>query len=149
MGATRTPSSYDAERPGEHELSVGLGSRLGHSGMWSLRISEGSPSDPGGRRWEPHVSSMAVVRQQQEQDEKDAAQRKQHATLAGNKTKIVAAMGGLPDGETKTAIRTRTGLNPKYFDPAFAEMVQAGEAVPCQVAKSNHKTPYDGFKLAT
>jgi hypothetical protein len=139
---------YDDEMPGEHDLIIRLGSRLGHSSKWALHVSEGTSSEPGGRYWAPEVSRLADLRARQKRDKEAANQRRQRERLDRNQAKILEAMADVGGSDTMTAIRSRAGLNPDNFQPAFAELQQAGKVVPCLVQKSNRRRPYDGFKLA-
>jgi hypothetical protein len=52
-----------------------------------------------------------------------------------------------PGGESMSIIKVRTGLRPEAFSPAWASLLDDGILVPVELKKSNHKTPYEGFRL--
>ena len=50
-------------------------------------------------------------------------------------------------GETKAIIRDAAGLSGQVANQALGALLSAGDVVPCEVVKSNHRAPYQGYKL--
>lgn len=75
-------SPYDEESPGEHDLIVRLGSRLGFSSKWAIHVSEGDPEF--GRFWQPTLSTAAEAREKTKasKDSAKEAARKEKAEKA-------------------------------------------------------------------
>lgn len=138
---------YNEEHPGEHDLSLRLGARTGHASKWSLHVSEGSISSPGGRYWRPQISSISEARKRRELEKKAALEKGQREQLEEHSAKILAAMVGLGRA-TKSSIRDHAGISTKYFTPALTQLIQTGRIVPCEVTKGNRDKPYEGFMLA-
>ena len=75
-------SRYNPDRPGEHELWMTVGGRVGHSSLHALNVHEGSRKDPGGRRWEVEILSAGDVRESEYQQAETARNEKRVAKAA-------------------------------------------------------------------
>jgi hypothetical protein len=86
------------------------------------------------------------------QDEHQTAKARERAETAGAKTEaaqkaIVQAMTKLgPD--VKNNIMVASGVHQRDFAGPFAQLIQDGVVVLCDVTRANRKKPYDGYKLA-
>jgi hypothetical protein len=126
------------EGTGRHELWLRVGGSAGHSGLWELDIEEGQNDASTGRDWE--VVCNAHTREPADEEPED------FTTLQRHKWQIIDAMKEFPEGETKRKIRDRSGLNSKYFDAAFAELIEEAIAVPITITRVNGQE-YSGFEL--
>ncbi len=141
-------SAYDPDEPGHHRLWLSCGGRAGHSSLKVLDIDEGRLSDPGGRQWQVSVLSPSEARMGAK-DRQEAAKEKQHLEkLEANRRKVVNAMAKYPGGETRTVLRATSGLHTTPFNVALGELLDTQDAKPCDVFKSNKKTPLEAYKLA-
>jgi hypothetical protein len=85
-------------------------------------------------------------KQQQGQREKERGE-KQAEKLESNRKRICNTVVKFPEGESKSIIRDRSGLRPDAFNPAWASLLDDGTLVLVELIKSNHKKPYDGYRL--
>lgn len=139
---------YDPDSDGEHRLWLTAGGRDGHSTLAGVNVTEGRQDDPGGRRWQVTVEQASHVRRSavesaQQQKEQDREIRREKQRQQDRET-IVAVLQSMPDGETKRAIRDRTGLRTDRFDPVFADMLRDGVVEPREVKKGNGRS-YEGY----
>jgi len=139
---------YDEENPGEHDLIVRLGSRMGFSSKWMLHAEEGTLDAPGGRYWRPQVSAMAEARAHQKAQREATREQQQADRLRTCKEKIVRTMARLKVATMKTRIRDESGLFDKDFRLAFAALLEEGSIATDEVYVSNHKKPSLGYRLA-
>jgi hypothetical protein len=138
---------YDDERPGEHDLIARFGSRMGHSSRWALHVSEGTQAGPGGRYWDPRLSSPAEARKEAEAAKELARQQREAKQRAEAAEKIRSAMERLDGFNTKTRIKEQAG-SPRGFGLAFAELLEQGRIITGDAFVSNHKQPIEGYALA-
>lgn len=142
---------YNPDQPGEHRLWLNIGGRMGNGRLHALDVHEGRQSDPGGRRWDVELSAPSAVRQseskriQAARDGKRQAERDARSEAA--KKAIVQAMAKVGPA-TKSAIMHASGVHQRDFAGPFAELIQSGDVVPCEVHAKNRSTPYPGFALA-
>ena len=73
-----------------------------------------------------------------------AAQAKAQA----NVNALLSTLKEFPEGETKTTLRTRSGLHTSAIDGAIYDALQAKLIVACQVLKGGRKQGRDGYRLA-
>lgn len=139
---------YDEERPGEHDLIIRLGSRMGFSSKWSLHVSEGTPEGIQGRYWAPQVTSPSEARKEARSAADAKADVKRQEKLDQAKARVLKAAAKYPQGETGTTIRDRAGLHDHEFKSALADMLDNGDLLSCEIIKANRKTPYQGYILA-
>jgi hypothetical protein len=139
---------YDEERPGEHDLIIRLGSRMGFSSKWALRVSEGSTTSPEGRYWDPQLSPPAEARKEAETAKELARQQKEAKQREENGERIIRAMTRLGGVRSRTRIKEESG-SPRGFDAAFTRLLEEGCVVTGDIFVSNHKTPQTGYSLAT
>jgi hypothetical protein len=137
---------FDPERPGEHDLILSIGSRMGYCSKWALHVSEGTPDD-GGRYWQPTITPFSEARKEQQGQREQEREAKQQAKLEASRKRICDVAAKFPGGESMSIIKVRTGLRPEAFSPAWASLLDDGILVPVELKKSNHKTPYEGFRL--
>ena len=132
---------------GQHRLWLSYGGSEGHSGCWGLDVTEGSIDDVGGQIWQAEVLTRDEVKQTAD-ERKEAAKEKQAADkMDRDKQRVCNVLAGFLDGETKTTIRDRTGMNMPRVNVVVAALLNDGDVVTCEVTKGNRKTPMDGFKL--
>ena len=75
-------------------------------------------------------------------------QAEREERLEHDKRTICNIFVKFPSGESKTVVREAAGIHTSRFNPAFAALVDKGSVVPCEIIRSNRKTPYAGFTLA-
>jgi hypothetical protein len=142
----RTP--FEPNAHGRHELWLVTGGRTGHFGKFGLDAEEGLASTDAGRYWHPEIFDASEIEAQRREQADAARDAKLAQRIEGDAAKVVRAMGRYPDGETPKAIRDAAGLSGTHFAAAVAKLVDDGHIAPCEVRKSNHRTPYEGYKLA-
>lgn len=114
--------AYDEERPGEHDLIVRLGSRIGFSSKWAVHVEEGSIDSPNGRHWLPTFTKPAEARREAESQREAEREAKANARLEADRKAIVDVMLKLGT-QTHTAIRDATGFGGGRFGKAWASLV--------------------------
>ena len=137
---------FDPERPGEHDLILSIGSRMGYCSKWALHVSEGTPDD-GGRYWQPTITPFSEARKEQQGQREQEREAKQQAKLNTNRQRICNVAAKFPAGEPMSIIRGRSGLRSDAFPAAWASLLDDGILVPVELRKSNHKKPYEGYRL--
>ena len=121
---------YDAEHPGEHDLVLSIGSRIGFSSKWALHVSEGTPDSPGGRYWRPEVTPFAESKERDQ--ERRAAKReeqtraKEQQDLDAARRAIVAVMVRQQQPAGRAAMQERTPIQKARFGRAWASLVDDG-----------------------
>ena len=115
-----------------------------------MNIDEGTPKDPGGRKWEVEVVSASDAREQaaeqQEQAKQAAREQKASAKIEAAKAAIADALRGV-DGhaDTKRNIGERTGLRGSALDQAVGYLIRVGKLVPCEIERGNGQK-YEGYR---
>jgi hypothetical protein len=122
--------------------SAGFGSR-----KW-LDVTEGKPTDPGGRVWEVEVVA-AGEGESREKAERSRQQKEQRETkLLDDQKAIVEILRKCKDRRTtKNDLRTRTGLSPNAIAAALAAMLDRGDVVPCSLKVPPSNRSCEGFSL--
>lgn len=144
-------SRYEPDRPGYHELWLNVGGSAGHSGQYGIDVEEGSIQDPGGRSWHVEVLSTSeaytrrseAVEENRERRQDDLQQRR----LQKHCHTLQDVLRRFPDGETMTALRRESRLNPNNFAAAIAELIEEGLAEPCDITK--RKRTFEGYRLTS
>ncbi len=137
---------------GEHRLWLNAGSRLGSGGLWAVDVSEGTYHRDTPRQWRVTVTDGREAREEAQASR--TATRRQERTeqaaekLERNQKAVVAAMVRFPAGETANILRDAAGLSGGEFRAAIAGLLKSQNVVACDIMKSNHSTPYQGYKLA-
>ena len=143
--------AYHPEQPGEQELWLSIGGRVGHSSLHALDVHEGSRADPGGRRWEVEVREADEVRNETSHRREAMARAKQEECAESDKQKVVGAMAALerdhPEGNALTSIRDRSCIRGERLEAALSKALGEGLVVVCEFFRSNHKTPISGYRL--
>ncbi len=137
---------------GNHKLWLSAGGSAGHSSLWAIDISEGAFDGRTPRHWGVSVIRADEARNAAKETV-DAAKDAQKAVRRAKQIEIdsksiVAVMLRLPEGETRSIIKERAGVNATRAAVAFDELERSGQIVPCDVKKSNRKVAYPGLKLA-
>ena len=113
----RSPYQCD----GKHQLWMRAGGSAGHAGLWALDIDEGTlgegafdgSTSEDGRRWDVSLSSTSAAESGKERQAKAMAVREkkkadQEAADIDNVTRFLRLH---PQGATKTAIKSGSGIN--------------------------------------
>jgi hypothetical protein len=141
-------AKYSGDRPGEHELWMNVGGRIGHTALHALDVHEGSISAPGGRYWAVEIARAKDAREAAEERASEAKQERARRAVEKDAEKVVQAAAKFPAGETENILRGYAGLSGNRMKTAVAYLLDNGDLVPCEVKKPNRKVPYSGFKLA-
>ena len=139
--------AYDEEQPGEHDLIVCFGSRVGFSSKWVLHVSEGSPDAPSGRHWKVGVSRPGDAGEREKEQKKAAKAQREAEQTETFARKIVQTLGRLKVPATKTRLKDESGLRDAEIRCGLSWALERGNIVPGEVFISNHKTPKAGYKL--
>ena len=115
--------------------------------MYCIDATEGRRDDEGGRRWEVSVARAAEVQREAQVEAELRKEIEQQSKLEGEIARILKAMKSTPEGDTKSAIRERSGITTKRFEAAFGTMLDRGVVANCEIRKGNQRTPRTGFKL--
>jgi len=132
---------------GEHRLWLTAGGSMGHSGRWAVDLSEGVRTGDQGRFWAVEVTDPDEARHAARERHEAHKEADKAARLEADKEKLCRAMARHPQGETATVLRDHAGLKSAAFKVALADLLNSGDAVPCELFKPNRKTPYEGYKL--
>lgn len=133
---------------GEHRLWLSIGGSAGHSSLWAVDVSEGTISEPGGRRWELGLTDSAGARDAERERKQKAKKQGNAEQLEADCKAICEALAALPEQVgTKTDIRDASGLNGKRFDPSLAQLIRDKRLVTTTVTKGNKQT-YEAYKFA-
>lgn len=139
---------YDPENGGHHELWLSVGGSAGHSGLWGVNIDEGTRQEERGRKWEVEVISSGEANADRaaaaELDKDRRQDAKVELKLSKHREAVWQALLQHPDGESMTALRRESKLNPDNFQPAIDELVDDGLVEPCTFTKG--KRTFEGFR---
>lgn len=144
-------SPFNTEKRGYHELWFNYGGSSGHFGTWGLNINEGHIEDEGGRIWSVDVISAGQAYAESATANEEAKEQrklaKEQQTTRKRMEAIESAIKSFPDGESMTAIRKKTGMNPDTFRPFWEELIESGHVIACKVKKT--KGTFEGWKWNT
>jgi hypothetical protein len=136
--------AYDPAQAGEHRLWLNIGGRMGHSSLHALDIHEGSRADPGGRRWEVEITPASEARAQAKASKENRKAADMERLDGEHRKRLLAVLGGVPDGDTARQLRIAARLNPEGFDRAIFTLLQEGRAMRCKTVKNGAN--YDAYK---
>jgi hypothetical protein len=118
--------AYDEEQPGEHDLIVKLGSRLGFGSKWAMHVSEGKPDGSCGRFWRPELTTYAEARKTNKAARDEERRAEKAAALEADRHEIIATAVKLKSPETQTGLRdlvcARGTMGHTRFDRAFVTL---------------------------
>ncbi len=132
---------------GRHLLWAVVGGRAGHSGTYALDLDEGQFHQGEDREWRVAVTRADEARKEQQGQREQEREAKQQAKLEANRQRICNVAAKFPAGESKSIIRTRSGLRSDAFTPAWASLLDDDTLILVELKKGNHKTPLDGYRL--
>lgn len=133
---------------GEHRLWLSAGGSAGQGGQWGLDVREGVFAPGSSRYWQVNLLEVETIVQEQANRKAEKAKARRSKHVPDDQQKILAVLARRSDGETKTQIKTLTGLRSDRFAAAWPELLKAGTVVPCEFMKANRKTPSNGYRLA-
>jgi hypothetical protein len=112
---------------GRHSLWMRLGGSAGHAGLWSVEVTEGRRSDPGGRGWNVKLSTAGEALREQKQEAANRKAEQQERTEQIHCDKVRQALSEATEGETKTNLAKSTKLNSTNVGKALGVLEQRGE----------------------
>lgn len=133
---------------GEHRLWLSAGGSAGQGGQWGLDVREGVFAPGRSRFWQVDLLDVETISQDHPNRKAEKAKAQCANHVPNDQQKILTVLASRPDGETKTQIKTLTGLRNDRFKAAWPHLIEAGTVVPCEFMKANRKTPSNGFRLA-
>lgn len=134
-----------------HKLWLSAGGSAGHSGLWALDIDLGEFREGEPRQWNVTLQEAQEVRQ--EAAEKKAAAKNQakedaaKGKAAANLTTFLKTLAKFPEGETKSVLKTHSGMNTATIDAAIHDALKLKQIEVCPVLKGGRKQPRDGYRL--
>lgn len=139
---------YDPDQGGHHELWMSVGGSAGHSGLWGVNIDEGTRQDAGGRRWEVELLSAGAAYAARAATERQSKERHHEQQKVQQYQKyrdaLWRALQKYPAGESMTALRRESKLNPDNFQIAMDELLDEGLAEACTFTKG--KRTLEGYR---
>ncbi|MFO0905681.1 MAG: AAA family ATPase [Pirellulales bacterium] len=148
----RSPYQCD----GKHQLWMRAGGSAGHAGLWALDIDEGTlgegafdgSTSEDGRRWDVSLSSTSAAESGKDRQAKAMAAREQKKAdqEAADIDRVTRFLRLHPQGATKTAIKTGSGINnSERLTKALLTLQERHRIRAVKVEKN--KRPEDGFAL--
>ncbi len=139
------------EGSGDHRLWMSVGGSAGHNGCWGLDISEGHPSNEGGRVWCVEIDGATAIRQTAEEQRQEAKEAKKERDRQRKLEKDMqrlrdAFIGVGTTGISKSAAFTKAGLNPASGLAALGRLLTDKVVESCTVRAAN-KQEYEGYRL--
>jgi hypothetical protein len=135
---------------GQHKLWLNVGGSAGHSGTWGIDIDEGIDDDSG-NGWDVTVMSESQARDSAAKSKKmrrnKAQEQRNIEKLHQDRQSVLSAVEAHPDGETRTVLRKKAGLNNERFNEALELLLEEGAVVDGgEITKANRRK-YPSFKL--
>lgn len=133
------------EEAGQHWLWLRTGGSAGHAGLWHLDVTEGTRTDPCGRRWETSIVRASEGNRNEQEAKQSARAEAAGKQIADDKRAILAAFERFPNGEAKRPVRDSLTMGDRRFNPAFAELCREGLLVLTTIKKANRN--FDGYRI--
>lgn len=138
-------SEFDSDA-GVHELWMKAGGSAGHSRLWAVDITEGTMSSGfSGQTWKPLIRPLQQLKLDKAKQKEVQQQKKTVDAINKNVDKIIEVLSARPDGETKSAIGTKSKLNWKNLDLALAAAITQGLVKEFQVTKNGRS--FEGYQI--
>lgn len=131
---------------GLHQLWLTTGGSAGHGGLYAVDVDEGQFDGTDGRKWRVTVTSAtdAVEAARRDKDKKQA--EKAARAEVEHRRRLMEALKLHPQGETKTALKTESGLNSANFATAIRTLLKERRAETCRIVKNGREE--DAYKPA-
>lgn len=137
---------YNPDKAGDHKLWMTSGGSAGHTGCWGVDIAEGSIHDFGGRKWDVSITSVGNVYRERDanrkQSKEDKENEKREESVAEAADRIEKYLLKIDTAETRTQIRSVTGLNDAKMKSGVFKLLVTGVIVEIKFEKNGRK--YDG-----
>ena len=132
---------------GEHRLWLNIGGSAGHGGSWALDISEGSFTDPGGRRW---GVTLRTAHDANEERRKIAEVKKAKRCAEREneqRERVLHVLAECPSGDTSSALKAKARLSGDRFNLLIASLESEGMVERCEIKKGSSRRHYEGWRL--
>ena len=133
---------------GQHWLWFVTGGSAGFGSRKWLDVTEGKPTDAGGRVWEVEVVAAGEGESREKAERERERKEQRDAKLLDDQKAIVEVLRKCEDRRTtKNNLRTRTNLKPNAIAAALAALLDRGDVVPCPVKVGPTNRTCEGFSL--
>ncbi len=135
---------------GDHALHLTVGGSAGHSGHYALDISEGrfDSATMSLEKWDVSVSAGIDIRKEQQETKESEKIQADLDKITEKKQKILSVLNKHPGGLARSKLQRTSGVDYKYFDQPFSELLEDFTIEPCEITVSNKKTPITGYRIA-
>jgi len=138
---------HDEADPGVHDLRLSVGSRLGHSSAWGLRIEEGTPRGLCGRFWRPQVTPWVDAVKADREATETRKRAREAQIMEGDRQAIIDVLARV-GRDSRNSIRSEAGLgNGQRFERARAAVVRDGTVIRDGELRKGNKQMYDAYTL--
>ena len=136
---------------GHHALWLSVGGSAGFSGLYGLDVTEGKmDAEFKGRRWEPHVCSVAELIQAKEEEKENRRDAGAQKTKARRRGKLLAALRTSPNGLAPSPLAKAAGMDNAVAEPLLEELIKEGHIERCDIvcASGRSRRTISGFRPA-